>query len=164
MDIDPVRASLSSDRVLVRNNAGVKRPAFPRLRLPLHALIGLWLLVAMVLLKAAVPVLATLAADRQGATLVEVCSVYGVRTVVLDAAPAPHDRDGPAQEGHQGGDGHCLLSTVLAGAAPAPGLAAVHLHAPVQSAVPHTVAPRALPSDPSHRWLSLRLHAPPIPA
>lgn len=54
--------------------------------------------------------LATAAAYVQGKALVEVCSVYGVRTVVLDSdgRPAPSD---PAAGQH--GD-HCALSGLLA--------------------------------------------------
>lgn len=72
---------------------------------------ALWAAVCALLLKAAVPMLATASAALQGKTLVEVCTVYGVATVALDAAdetPAPADRPGA----HVGE--HCVLSGLLA--------------------------------------------------
>lgn len=51
----------------------------------------LWLLALLVLLKAAVPLLASAAATVRGVALIEVCSVYGVHTQPLDAlAPMQH--------------------------------------------------------------------------
>lgn len=77
------------------------------------------------MLKAAVPMLAAMAAQAQGKALVEVCTVYGVATVPLDdgAPAAPH---APSATGD-----HCVLAAVLAlGAAPAA-----------------TAAPRVAPPD-----------------
>ncbi len=71
----------------------------------------MWCLALVLLLKAAVPLLATAAAHSQGKTLVEVCTVYGVATVEVDSgdtAPVPADH------GTTHGAEHCVLAAVLA--------------------------------------------------
>ena len=52
----------------------------------------LWLLALLVLLKAAVPLLASAAASMREVATVEVCTVYGVQTVAV----APEAIDAPA--------------------------------------------------------------------
>ncbi len=119
-----------------------------------------WLLVALVLLKAAVPLVATVAAARQGVALAEVCSVYGVRLVAADMGTS-HPEPSPGST--HADEEHCVLGSLLGGAAPAASLAA-QLLAPVGR---HTVAAmpqRPLPRDASRLWLMARLHAPPVRA
>src|SRR5439155_11246275 len=61
------------------------RGALQQLRaLPARRSWLLWLLVLMVLLKAAVPLLAATTARERGVSLADVCSVYGVRTAALE--------------------------------------------------------------------------------
>jgi len=63
-----------------------------------------WIGVAAValVLKAAVPLLAALAAHAQGKAVAEICEIYGVRTVAMSAfaSPAP---SAPADHGHPAG-------------------------------------------------------------
>ena len=75
-----------------------------------------WIAVAALLLKAAVPLLATASAHAQGKTLVEVCTVYGVATVALDGA-VEAGSDAPMHAALQHGD-PCTLSSLLAGTVP----------------------------------------------
>ena len=76
---------------------------------------ALWAAVCVLLLKAAVPWLASVSAQAQGKAMVEVCTVYGVATVALAEAQGPT----PAPE-HAGAhhDDHCALSALMAFAAP----------------------------------------------
>lgn len=109
------------------------------------------------LLKAAVPLLAVAAADAQGKALFEVCSAYGVRTVVLDEAPAPHPTDAAVHGGEQ-----CVLASllVLGGGAPP-----VFEFVTATAASTATVAAEvARPHDASARWLTGLKHAPPTRA
>jgi hypothetical protein len=87
--------------------------------------------VFVLLLKAAVPLFASTAASLQGVSVAEVCTVYGVRMVALDATqadehalgihPHHHDGDGGPGSGSQldgsHGGNHCAL-TALAALAP----------------------------------------------
>ncbi len=66
-----------SKRPLLVHNSGVNR----RQHAPRWAL---WLFVAALLLKSAMPLLANASAKMQGKALVEVCTVYGVSLVPLD--------------------------------------------------------------------------------
>lgn len=105
------------------------------------------------LLKAAVPLLAHAAASAQGKALVEVCSVYGVRTVALDATPTA-----PATDTAHHAD-HCVLGGLLTlgGTTPdSPSL--VPGAAPAEWSGPRGLAP---PPDASARWLTGLSHAPP---
>lgn len=117
-----------------------------------------WVVLAL-LLKAAVPMLASAAAQAQGKTLVEVCSVYGVRTIVLDSqdgAPLPAHPDGSAAHGGE----HCVLSGLLALSAPEPtgGL-------PTATAAARRAVPAALgaptPPDAASAWAARLRHGPP---
>ena len=117
----------------------------------------LWAFVALVLLKAAVPLLAAMAADARDVAVGEVCSVYGVRPAQPpNNEPAPHD---PGQ--HAGSD-HCALSPALGAALSDPAaLPAVVLHAPPrQFTVPASIAV-APPIDRPLDWLVEHTHAPP---
>jgi hypothetical protein len=100
---------------------------------------ALWVAVCALLLKAAVPLLASASAQLQGKPVGEVCTVYGL--VLPSAAHAHHhhhaDGDGAPRDvpdhalGAHGGD-HCAL-TALAALAP-PG-------------TPQLCVPRVLRSD-----------------
>lgn len=118
-----------------------------------------WVVAALLLLQAAVPLLAAKAAELRGLSVVEVCSVYGMRAVAIDRdgqvdqAPAPHDTQAHGSE-------HCVLSPLLTAALDHPPLAAVHLHAPApREAAP--AAPRILPPDALRIWQAARKHGPP---
>ncbi len=86
---------------------------------------ALWLFAAALLLKAAMPMLASASAQQQGKTLVEVCTAYGVATVALNAhgdltpQPQPQPQPQPHAAANHGGD-HCALSGLLAMAFEAP--------------------------------------------
>jgi hypothetical protein len=128
----------------------------------------LWAAMCALLLKAAVPMLASAAAAVQGTSVAQVCSVYGV------ALPDPHAHhhvhDGAQHPGHDGHDpathtlahhgDHCALSGLAALAGPwSP---AFVLPRPSGHAAPCT-APRpvALAFDPCARWTARLNHAPP---
>ena len=118
-----------------------------------------WLLVGVLLLKAAAPLLAIAAAQRQGVALVEVCSVYGVRSVVADGSPAS-----PPDHQHASEAGHCTLAATLgpwlpSGTVDEPQAGAARPPAPCD-AVSHA----APPADACRRWLAGQLHAPPARA
>jgi hypothetical protein len=118
-----------------------------------------WMLALALLLKAAVPLLATASAHAQGKTLVEVCTVYGVATVALDAAEGKGETPAPASPGAHGE--HCTLSSLLAFAAPpapAPALLA-RATPPASDLAPAGRTPSA--PDASARWVAGLKHAPP---
>jgi hypothetical protein len=120
-----------------------------------------WVFALALLLKAAVPLLATAAAHAQGKTLVEVCTVYGVATVAVDdASTQPGTPDGPGHAGTHAGD-HCVLSGVLLGAALGTCASAVALHAPERAASPPPAPRLALPPDACADWVARLKHGPP---
>lgn len=114
---------------------------------------------AGLLLKAAVPLLALLAAGVHERPLAEVCSVYGVR---LQAAPAAPSHDDGAAGGLDHHGQHCALAGFLALAAPQPAAAAGWL--PAAPAAPDgATAPAAHDAaDLAARWHARLLHAPPV--
>ena len=116
------------------------------------------LLSAMLLLKAAMPWLATAAAQAQGKALVEVCTVYGIARVALDAGDAPA---APSSAAHVGD--HCLLSgglVHLAALPPEEG-SSTALRIVVNGAAGYRgQAPLPLP-DASARWAAGLAHGPP---
>ncbi|MEO8280853.1 MAG: DUF2946 family protein [Ideonella sp.] len=73
--------------------------------------LSFWLFAAALLLKTAMPLLATASAKMQGKLLVEVCTVYGVALVPLDSG----NSDSPTSEhaGDHRGE-HCALSALTA--------------------------------------------------
>jgi hypothetical protein len=118
---------------------------------------ALWVFAAALLLKAAMPMLASASAHAQGKAVVEVCTVYGVSLVALDGqdpVPAP---DHLAEHGAQ----HCALSGLTALIEPPIAAAAMTLQAPspTESAPPARAAPRA--PDASAAWVARLEHAPP---
>jgi hypothetical protein len=113
---------------------------------------AVWLFACALLLKAAVPLLASASAEVQGKALIEVCTVYGVKTIALDGEPAPDH-----QATHAGD--HCALSAVLALAAPQPsGLPTLAAGAP--RSVPSPQAVDTAP-DASARWRARLKQGPP---
>lgn len=138
---------------IAKEGLAQSRPMSRRPPLPFSSRFALWLFACALLLKAAVPLLASASAEVQGKALVEVCTVYGVKTIALDGEPAP---DHPAAHA---GD-HCPLSAVVALGGPAPEAAAAVVPASAVFAwLPPATAP---PVDASARWLAQRHHAPPL--
>ncbi|HET7791958.1 MAG TPA: DUF2946 family protein [Rhizobacter sp.] len=122
-------------------------------RRPWSSQLALWAAVFALLLKAAVPLLASASAQAQGKALVEVCTVYGVATVALDD-------DGPQPEHAvtHAGD-HCALNALAA-------LAVPEVAKPVAfMSLPATAPPRAQPSqqapDACATWVARLKHGPP---
>ncbi|MFN3416956.1 MAG: hypothetical protein ACK4ZD_11650 [Caldimonas sp.] len=124
-------------------------------------------LALMLLLKAALPLLAAGAAQAQGRTLVEVCTVYGVKTVVLDAAgqvlgDASDESKGSHSDTASPGADHCPLVNAVGHAAPA----RTPAHGAVPSSHPDLRPPATAPPraclDAAARWAARVHHAPPI--
>jgi len=115
---------------------------------------ALWVFAAALMLKAAMPWLASASAELQGKTLVEVCTVYGVSLVPVDG----EHHDAPAAEHSVD---HCALTGLgtLAGFdSTVPGqTAALRLDA--------AIAPRAQRSpqalDACATWVARLKHGPP---
>lgn len=124
----------------------------------------LWCLAALLVLKAAVPLLAAAAAAHRGVSLAQVCTVYGVRTAAAAATmPADHvhsQSHGDTLPDHGGGE-HCALASLAGGPLPTV-LPAVPGHAPPQAPLATAAVSTALPADAALRWLSAQLHAPPV--
>ncbi len=116
------------------------------------------------------PWLAAASAQMQGKALVEVCTTYGVATVVWDGAqaasgPVAADKAGPghAPEGSSSAHGsdHCVLTAlaVAAGGGTAPALALL-ARALVEQTTPDRRA-TPLPPDACAGWVAQRRHGPP---
>lgn len=120
---------------------------------------ALWAFALALLLKAAVPLLASVSAQWQGKSLAEVCTVYGVSTVALgtqDPAPVPDHGDGVAH-----GSEHCTLTALMALTVPEPQTQPPSL-APQRAGstlVGHP-APRA--PDACGTWMARLKHGPPL--
>ncbi|MES2102181.1 MAG: hypothetical protein V4569_20325 [Pseudomonadota bacterium] len=122
-----------------------------------RASLSIWVFAAALLLKAAMPWLASASAQMQGKTLVEVCTVYGVSLVSVGDAgrePAP---DHPADHG----SAHCALSALTVFAhvdppalAPAPRLP--------RAASPPCVHPSSRAHDACAAWVARLKHGPPV--
>lgn len=113
--------------------------------------LALWMAAFALLLRAAVPLAASVAAEGRGATLFEVCTAYGVSV--------PTDGDAPV-DGGAAGDDNCALAVLLAAGTP-PAAATAW-----PAAVPASRAERALagsdaPRDAAARWISRMHHGPP---
>lgn len=124
-------------------------------------------LALMLLLKAALPLLAVGAAQAQGKTLVEVCTVYGVKTVVLDAAgqvlgDAADLDNGSHSDSAAPSSDHCVLAGVVAYAAPGPSTAIEALPSSLAGLPPPATAPPRAALDAAARWAARLHHAPPI--
>lgn len=118
----------------------------------------------LLLLKAAGPALASVAAVHRGVALVEICTTYGVRTVAVDVAgapaQAPHD-PAPAGEPRGAGSGEaCVLASLpLLGLPPLETPRILHRPAGEISRVP-ALAASPLP-DPSRTWWAGLKQGPP---
>jgi hypothetical protein len=124
-----------------------------------------WAVAASLLLKAAVPLLAAAAAQVQGRTLVEICTVYGVKTVTQGADIGAPDTGGPGHDTRAlHGEGHCVLTGLLA----LPGAAAAKatLDAPASACEPRLPAlgPPLAVLDKNLRWVVRLKHGPPARA
>ena len=113
-----------------------------------------WLLLCACLLKAALPLLAVTAAERQALPLFQICSVYGLRTQLADPADSTHPASSSTHH-------ECPLAPwiFMAGLLPviafALGLIAFKAVAPP---VFHTGTSIA---DAARLWLMRRMHSPP---
>jgi hypothetical protein len=132
------------------------------------------------LLKAAVPLLASAAARLQGVAVAQVCEVYGVALLpatasrphaghaahehpalhakASDPASKPHGSDAGAHHGQ-----HCALGALAALAPPISDTVAVPAAAPWRDAAPGPVATGAL-QDACARWVARLKHGPPLQA
>lgn len=141
-----------------------------------------WVVVALLVWKAALPWLAATVAQHHGVATAEVCSVYGIRTVSLAGTTLTSSAtDGarvstsvvnvinmaeplPLPEGqvsHTNPD-HCALG-VLVGAVLTPSsLAEVVLHAPAQTVVSLRQPQARRHPDAVQRWISSHTLAPPL--
>ncbi len=121
-----------------------------------------WAFALALLLKAAVPMLASASALAQGKTLVEVCTVYGVATVALVGASGEGAPAGPEHAGAHGQD-HCALTALLALAAPEPQATGAML--PVAAAHRPAIGDaHSAPSVPDAcaTWIARLKHGPPV--
>ena len=120
---------------------------------------ALWVFAAALLLKAAMPMLASASAHAQGKAVVEVCTVYGVSQVALDGQdPAPASDHLVVH-----GDPHCGLSALTALIeAPADAATALPSPRPATGALP--VQARPLVPDASAAWVARLKHGPPFHA
>jgi hypothetical protein len=117
---------------------------------------ALWVFAAALLLKAAMPLLASASAHAQGKAVVEVCTVYGVSLVALDGqdpAPAP---DHLADHGVQ----HCALNALTALVEP-PANAAPAIRGPLPVEPAPRVQATPLAPDASAAWVARLKHGPP---
>jgi hypothetical protein len=119
---------------------------------------ALWAFALALLLKAAMPLLATASAELQGKTLVEVCTVYGVSLVPLESKG--QEQPAPEPMAQHGGE-HCVLTALATLAAPEPPVLGV-AEAPQRMAF----APRAHSSsqapDACATWVARLKHGPPV--
>jgi hypothetical protein len=108
-------------------------------------------------LQTAAPWLANAAAQAQGKTLVEVCSVYGFRTMVIDDAGSTAPAGTSAAH-----DAPCALQLLspLAVGLSAPDMSRLGLHAPSQVA-PRVRAADARGQDLLARWQARLKQGPP---
>jgi hypothetical protein len=117
---------------------------------------ALWVFAAALLLKAAMPLLASASAQMQGKALVEVCTVYGVSQV-----PPGGQEQGPAS-GHAPAHGneHCALNAMTALATGEPSLPAVASVSLRETAARRPRAPGHAP-DACAIWVARLKHGPP---
>ena len=117
---------------------------------------ALWVFAAALLLKSAMPWLASASAEMQGKTLVEVCSVYGVALMpVGDEGGKPASDHTPAHGGE-----HCALTALaVLGTSGAPKLLHVVL-APRSEPLPR-VQPGSPVQDACAAWVARLERGPP---
>jgi hypothetical protein len=115
----------------------------------------LWVFVAALLLKAAMPWLASTAALAQGKALVEVCTVYGVALVAPTGQEPVHDHGAP-----HGGE-HCALTALTVLATPELPATNAVIGAPVHAALLPTGKPSSRVHDSCAAWVARLRHGPP---
>ena len=123
-------------------------------RRPLSTRFVLWLAMCALLLKAAVPMLASASAQMQGKTLVEVCTVYGVATVALDDQGSTPEHDATVHNGD-----HCALNALMALAAPDAAAPLVFTALPSAASLPPHPSSQA--PDACATWVARLKHGPP---
>jgi hypothetical protein len=117
---------------------------------------ALWAFAAALLLKSAMPFLASASAHMQGKALAEVCTVYGVVLV-----SQPDDRDEPPADrsGAHGGD-QCALTALTALATAEPSLS-TPLSPATGSALDLAAYQPLLAHDAAASWIARLKHGPP---
>ena len=120
---------------------------------------ALWVFAAALLLKSAMPWLASASADLQGKTLVEVCTVYGVSMVPLDGTSQHPDRGHVSDHGGE----HCALTALGAFAADEPAWPA-SLPVVVRQAGPPPAGASSQAPDACATWVARLKHGPPAAA
>ena len=129
-----------------------------KIRQPLANRWALWAFAVALLLKAAMPLLATASAELQGKTLVEVCTVYGVSLVPLESAG--QEQPAPEPMAQHGGE-HCVLTALAALAAPEPPMLTV-AEAPRREAAATHAHPSSQAPDACATWVARLKHGPPL--
>ena len=119
---------------------------------------ALWAFALALLLKSAMPLLATASAELQGKSLVEVCTVYGVSLVPLESSG--QDQPAPEPMAQHGGE-HCALTALAALAAPEPPVLAV-AEAPQRAADVPRAHPSSQAPDACATWVARLKHGPPV--
>lgn len=124
-----------------------------------------WVLMGLLLFRAGAPGLAATAAQVRGTALVEICSVYGVRTVAVDAEgmpldtalhlPASQDTSPPA------GLGDCALAALPLFELPPPDTLPARSPLLRQAELPRAAPAADLPADADRRWWSGLKQEPP---
>jgi hypothetical protein len=116
---------------------------------------ALWAFAAALLLKAAMPWLASASAEMQGKALVEVCTVYGVSLKPLD-----HDSHSAPDHGAAHDDAQCSLNALTAlGTFTPPSLAPVQ--GDVRTPSPPVASASSEVPDASAAWVARLRHGPP---
>ena len=129
--------------------------AIVKLRLPSPRW-ALWAFAVALLLKAAMPLLATASAHAQGKTLVEVCTVYGVALVPLAGQGEEPATGHDAQRGAE----QCALTALVALASDElPALGIVPVRAGQAAAMRAYAPPPAC--DACAAWAACLQHGPP---
>jgi hypothetical protein len=118
---------------------------------------ALWAFAAALLLKSAMPWLATASAEMQGKALVEVCTVYGVSFKALggDSSQPAQDHGAVSHDGEQ-----CALNALTALATPAPPVAPA-TGVELQGAAPPLATSSLPPADVCAMWVARLKQGPP---
>jgi hypothetical protein len=116
---------------------------------------ALWVFAAALLLKAAMPWLASASAQLQGKALVEVCTVYGVALV------APVGQEPAHEDGAPHGSEHCALTALGVMATPELPALDVVRHSPLHDAPLQIGKPSSRVHDSCAAWVARLRHGPP---
>ncbi len=122
-----------------------------------RAPLSIWVFAAALLLKSAMPWLASASAQMQGKTLIEVCTVYGVSLVSVGDAGRDSTPDHPSDHG----SAHCALSALTALAHVEPPALAPAPRLPRDAAPPRAHASSQAP-DACATWVARLKHGPPF--